>query len=586
MRGKFIENMIHSFKLKIVAVFFIFVSLSLSVFGLFLYKEFRAELKREMQESMKNRLENVSYNLEVLLETVKMNTTMLSLDRDIINIVSDGQTGSAYENLNQISEVKEELLDSLNTHEILKSIYLLSAREPFFFRTDMQYTYDFEEISRQGWCKAIQGVEKNQYLLLPQDTLTESQPEDTLSYVVPVKNRTGTQITGYILANVGYRTVDNYFQNNRIGSDGEIFVYDEEKIIYSSNQDGEFADKVIDSIAFGKNQGQMTVDDFLITYKWSKEMNWMYVAKIPLSEVMAPAQNIGRWAIGLLLISIPLIIIGAVFLSYAIFSPVKILVSSMEQVGDGKYMKIQQERKDEFGKVFMNFNTMTDKLFLLMDDLCRQESLTKELEVKNLQAQLSPHFLYNTLDAIHWAARDEDMDAVCQMTFLLSNYFRKNLSSGKERMSVREVSDMIKSYMDIQVLRFMDGFSYMLEVDPEIEKEKVPKHLFQPIVENALCHGIERSSKEGICIISWTKVGEKIRFFVKDNGRGMSESELIKLKDSIAQEKSDSGENFALHNIQMQLKLYYGEKIHITSELGKGTAVSFFLDIEQEDRDV
>lgn len=586
MREKITGNMLHSFKIKIAAVFFVFVSLSLSVFGLFLYKEFRSELKREMQESMKNRLENVSYNLEVLLETVKMNTTMLSLDRNIISIVSDGQSGSAYENLNQISEVKEELLDSLNTHEILKSIYLISVKEPFFFRTDMQYTYDFEKVSRQEWRKAIQGVEKNQYLLLPRDTLTESQPEDTLSYVVPVKNRTGTQITGYLLANVGYKTVDNYFQNNRIGSEGEIFVYDEEKIIYSSNQDAEFAGKIIDSIEFGKNQGQITVDDFLITYKWSKEMNWMYVAKIPLSEVMAPAGNIGRWAVGLLLISIPLIIMGAVLLSYAIFSPVKVLVKSMERVGDGRYIKIEQQRKDEFGKVFMNFNTMTDKIFLLMDDLCRQETLTKELEIKNLQAQLSPHFLYNTLDAIHWAARDEDMDAVCQMTFLLSNYFRKNLSSGKERMSVQEVADMIKSYMDIQVLRFMDGFSYTLEVDPEIAYEKVPKHLFQPIVENALCHGIERSSKEGKCMIAWTKAEKKIRFFVKDNGRGMSESELKNLQYSIEREKSDAGENFALHNIQMQLKLYYGEKIHIISELGKGTEVSFFLAIEQEDKDV
>lgn len=548
--------------------------------------EFQEELKRETEQSMKNRLENLSYNLEVLLETVKLNTTMLSLDRDIVSILDEGYTGFTYNDFRKIMEIKEKLQISLNTHEILKSIYVVSVKQPFFYRTDIRYTYDYEKVKETEWMKKIKGVEQNQYMLLPKDELTDSNPEDMFSYVVPVKDNTENgQIIGYILANTGYQTIDRYFKNNQIGINGEIFLYGDGQTLYSSSDDEETVQSLIkqNNLTSGKyKEGQIRENGFLITYKWSEEMNWLYLTRIPFSEVIEPSLNIARWAVALVAISIPLVIAGAFVLSRTIFSPINVLVENMGKVGNGVYTRIVDRRKDEFREVFGHFNTMTDRIFSLMDDLRRQESLTKELEVKNLQAQLNPHFLYNTLDAIHWAARDKDIEAVCQMTFLLSNYFRKNLSSGKEIVSVGEVADMIKSYMEIQRFRFMEGFSYTLFVDPEIEDKMVPKQLFQPIVENALYHGIERGCKDGFCQIAWEKEGSKIHFGVKDNGKGMREETLKKLQKDLESDVPDGLKNFALRNIQMQLRLYCGEKISITSTWGKGTTVSFYLDIREE----
>lgn len=576
----------HSFKLKIAGVFFLFVLFILSVFGVVLYKEFKERLMQEMQESMQNRLENVSYNLEMFFESIKLNATMLSLDNDIVYIVQKPQNTATYDYFKRTLEVKEKLTDSINTHEILKSIYLISKEEEFFLRTDMRYTFDYQKVCQQDWTKEISGIQKNKYLRLSADTLTEKEPEDTLSYVVPVKSSQSGKVAGYLCANVGYSTIEEYFRKNEIGESGEYLVYDSEKIIFASGSDVQFAQSVMDEIGFGNYQGQKIINDYLISYKWSEEMNWMYVAKIPMSEVTAPTESIGRlpWILGLC--SVPIIGICAVFLSHMFFSPINTLKNSMSVVGDGKYVLIEQQRKDEFGVVFHDFNRMTDRIFTLMDKLCLQETLTKELAIKNLQAQLSPHFLYNTLDAIHWAARVKDMDAVSQMTFLLSKYFRKNLSNGQDWVTVREVAEMIKSYMDIQSLRFMDGFSYTMEVDEQVADKKVPKSLFQPIVENALYHGIERSSQEGFCSISWKDAEGKICFCVKDNGKGMSEEELHSIMQNIEEERCSSNENFALRNIQKQLKLYYGEKIHMKSELEKGTEVYFFLKQDEEGKDV
>ena len=570
----------HSFYTKFLCVLLSFVLLCLSFFGFFLTWKFRKALMQETRISAENRLASTAFNLETLLVSVQTNTTMLSLNQDIIRFARNDSQEITPEYLIQNHDAKKQLGNSMHTHEVLKSIYIVPCNSGHFLRTDMHRSYTRNELEGQLWYQSVCSVRKNRFILLPADTLTDFHPEATLSYVVPIWNFFDTQIDGYLVSNISFHLLFSIIENNLTGHNDEIFIFDGDSPIYSAGEP-ETAAAVLQQVEqnrrseAGSPNGSFIQGEHLYTYHYSQALGWMYISRIPTQVVLEPSDNILRASLILLAITVPMILFFAAFLTSVLLRPFRILVSAMIKAGQGQYVRIREHRNDEFNEVFSSFNSMIEKLFHLMSNLRHQEALTKELKVKNLQAQLSPHFLYNTLDAIHWAARDNEMDTVCKMIFLLSDYFRKSLDDNNDLATVREVSEMIRSYMGILTLRFSGGFHYTMEVDPSVAEVRVPKHLFQPIVENALTHGIERTSREGYCTIRWEDCGEKLRFYVGDNGRGISPEELKHLYETL--ESGTGKESFALRNIQSQLTMYYGEKIHIRSVLGEGTEVWFCI---------
>ncbi len=208
------------------------------------------------------------------------------------------------------------------------------------------------------------------------------------------------------------------------------------------------------------------------------------------------------------------------------------------------------------------------------------------LEYKVLQAQITPHFLYNTLDAIIWAAEAADSDAVITLVAALSTFFRTSLSGGVDLVPVANELEHIESYLTIQQTRYSDILTWEIQADEELKSMVIPKLLLQPLVENSIYHGIKNTRDRGKITVTVKKEDGRARFTVTDNGTGMTEERLTELRRDIENYTGEKG--FGLFNVNRRLKLYYATNggVEIESDYGGGARVSFAVDLKGGESDV
>lgn len=234
----------------------------------------------------------------------------------------------------------------------------------------------------------------------------------------------------------------------------------------------------------------------------------------------------------------------------------------------------------ELAELAEGFNHMVERIGNLVDDIQVEQLNLRTTELKLLQAQINPHFLYNTLDTIIWLAEAEQKEQVIMMVTELSNFFRTTLSKGRDYISVGEEESHIRSYMRIQQFRYQDILEYEIDIPPELHQYQILKLTLQPLVENALYHGIKNKRGLGHIRVSGQMDSGYLVFLVKDDGIGMTPERLKEVQAKIQQEKIDSDSHtgssgFGLYNVQQRIKLNYGSQygIWIDSTYGEGTEV-------------
>lgn len=255
--------------------------------------------------------------------------------------------------------------------------------------------------------------------------------------------------------------------------------------------------------------------------------------------------------------------------------PIKKLCVLSKELAKGNFnVKMQESDTDEITILSESFNEMASEIGELVDDITEKQKDLSLLETKLLQAQINPHFLYNTLDTIVWLAEDNRNEEVVSMVTSLSEFFRSTLSKGRDFITVEEEKNHIESYLKIQQFRYQDIMDYEVEFDDEVLNYNIPKLLLQPLVENALYHGVKCKRGKSIIKVSGNIEGEYLIFVVEDDGIGMKEETLEKVRDNINGDinKHDKG-SFGLANVNFRIRRYYGDDcgLYIDSEYNKGT---------------
>ena len=209
----------------------------------------------------------------------------------------------------------------------------------------------------------------------------------------------------------------------------------------------------------------------------------------------------------------------------------------------------------------------------------REQKKLRKAEFEVLQAQINPHFLYNTLDAIVWSAEAGNQKQVVKMVGSLSDFFRTSLNKGKEIVTIKEELQHVRSYLEIQQIRYMDILSYDIDVAEDIFGYVIPKITIQPIVENALYHGIKNKRGGGKILVTGRDLGNYIYISVKDNGIGIEEKRLAEIRDSLEKDNLTDGQVYGLYNVNERIKLEFGDEygLSIESMYGEYTAVNIKL---------
>ncbi len=241
--------------------------------------------------------------------------------------------------------------------------------------------------------------------------------------------------------------------------------------------------------------------------------------------------------------------------------------------GDFSVILGSSGKYEELAILADSFNHMTTEIDMLIDRVTEEQTSLRNYEIMLYQAQINPHFLYNTLDSIVALIEMHMDDDAVRMTKYLSDFFRTTLSSGRDIITIEEEEMHIRSYLDIQKMRYDDIFDFSIEIDPEIHRSQIPKLTLQPLVENALYHGLKMKRRKGMMRIGGCCSSSTIILSVEDDGIGMDPEDLERVRESI---QKGTGSSFGLFSIQQRIRLMYGRDygLLIESRKGSGTKVT------------
>jgi two-component system sensor histidine kinase YesM len=299
-----------------------------------------------------------------------------------------------------------------------------------------------------------------------------------------------------------------------------------------------------------------------------------------------------RWEVFYFLLMVAAVgfsVLAAWGISRSIYIPIKRLhdVTATITKNDLQAL-VTHDNVDEITEMGLSFNIMIGRIRELLDAKVKEQENLKKAELRALQAQINPHFLYNTLDTIIWMTESQKTDEVIEIVRALSSFFRISLSKGRDWITIGEEVERTRSYLTIQKMRYRDILDYQIEVDEAVAGNTVLKLILQPLVENAIYHGIKNKRQGGTVVVRARQGNEdEILLQVEDNGIGFTPDKLARLRDEL---EDDSGEirlesGFGIGNVNQRIRLYYGKQygVSITSERHKGTCASIVIPAVSED---
>jgi two-component system sensor histidine kinase YesM len=306
-------------------------------------------------------------------------------------------------------------------------------------------------------------------------------------------------------------------------------------------------------------------------------------------QYLAMQSSLSRWGLGCLaaIVAAVLFSIAASWrISKGIYVPIKKLHDVTTTLArEDLEVLVTADNADEITELGISFNRMVGRVRELLAAKISEQEHLKKAELRALQAQINPHFLYNTLDTIIWMAESNQKAQVIALVRALSRFFRITLSKGRDWITVREEVEHIESYLTIQKMRYHDILDYKIDMQADISMVQILKLTLQPLVENALYHGIKNKRSGGVIAVRGRRIGaDQLLIEVEDNGIGMAPEKLAQLRASLDREESRAlviENGYGINNVNQRIKLYYGQEYGVTieSERGRGTRVALVIPI-------
>ncbi len=326
-------------------------------------------------------------------------------------------------------------------------------------------------------------------------------------------------------------------------------------------------------------------EEILVGYYSSTSTSWKYIEAVRLTDVYATGKASSTYLIVALIIGILSSAFGIVVISKIILNPMNRVLTAMKRTEMGDFAEIKgRVPRNELGVLTIGYNQMTNHLQELIENVYVQELSKREAQLISIQSQLDEHFLYNTLNTIYCVTKRGDTELSSEMLVMLTRFFRLNLSEGRQYLKISEIVELIQCYLWIQKARYGDRLKVTIDADEKIADCYAVKYLFQPIVENAVIHGLESKVGAGKVDIRFRGVDDMLHFETTDDGVGMNAEKLESLKRTINEYTHATGDSFALKNINEQMRLAYGREyaLQIESTEGLGTKVSFQIPLRME----
>ncbi|RAV22004.1 sensor histidine kinase [Paenibacillus contaminans] len=427
-------------------------------------------------------------------------------------------------------------------------------------------------------------------------------PDDSLfseddAYMVRIMNMFGSDKSNVLIMAIKKNELLSLVKNLLQTEGDRVHLFDKAgRLVVSSADRSSLEDKKTNAEQRFSNVSVDGVPYIAATVKGANS-GWMLELERPRAAIYTQTDKLRLFIYWIIVVSILLTLVISWVVYRGIASPLSALAHGMKQIRLGNLnAKLAEGRKDEFGFLTRSFNEMAKEQKHLIKNIYEQQLMRAQSELRFLQSQINPHFLYNTLDAIYWTAKNYAAHEISDMVYNLSKFFRLSLSKGREMLTIAETVEHLQYYLRVQQLRYMDIFEVKFEVASECRELPILKLLLQPLVENAILHGLEKKQGDGLLTIICALQDDMVVIEVRDNGKGMPPERLEKLREqlqsldadtllAVSEAKTAAKSSYGLWNVKARLKLHYGSRtdMKIDSRENEGTSVTIRIPIGGRD---
>ena len=452
------------------------------------------------------------------------------------------------------------------------------------------YSFKSEDQRETSWYRSIAGSGEATWFPSHEGSfiVRSSISDNFITVGLPVIDKASGMVNGIVAADIKEDTITQKIKHSL--SNGIICIIDQNgDVLFQSNAGNnlhypiDISQNLVSNIlqSTGSTIGKsMVVPDstYLVVSRTLRNSNWRIAGIIDRGFLTQNSKDITHIVMLLLLIIAFSSLYIAMLISQSVYKPVKILYRMMEDVENGDFsVRYTYPSSDEFGKLGKNFNQMLERTQELINQIYEEQKKLKNSELKALQAQIQPHFLYNSLDSIMWLLRmDKNRDAE-KMLAELSTLFKISLSKGNEVITISEELRHITSYLFITNMIYSKKFEYVIECDPVLYSYKTLKLLLQPLVENAIAHAVPLQGQKVFIQVRIHECQDSLVLSVQDISRGMDSKVLENLRQQleapVQPDRRDSG--YGLYNVNERIHILFGKNygLTITSEPEFGTEV-------------
>lgn len=572
----------------IIASSFVLITIVVMLFiSIVVYQKFANTAEQNAKLTNEQVIDQVTFNLESYLGSLG----------DFFSLI-EGRVQS-YKGISS-EALNDQLRTMLLTRNDIVSIALLSQDGKIVQAIPQQEMRNNTGLTEQSWFRNAITMPNQLFYSSPHvqnlfrgpyKWVVSLSKQVTLQTKINSATDAKVSTSGILLVDANFKMIDNLSERVRLGNKGYVYIIDsygnfvyhpQQQLIYNGLK-YEYVDQVL-KYSFGSYIDTTGDSDRLITVKTIDSIGWKVVGVTYMDELITTQQDISGFMIQLMGGSVFVVLILAYIVAGRISKPIKRLERTMKMVEKGVF----QEHKDDSGaeevrQLSRRFNLMVGRIHQLMDQIIEEQETKRKKELDILQAQIHPHFLYNTLNAVVRLAGSGRTDEVVTTISSLSKFFRISLSKGKQVIAVQDELEHVRHYLIIQQIRFRNAFTYSIDADEAALTCSTLKLIVQPIVENAIVHGIQSTVDEGHIAIRVAVREGQVIYTITDNGVGIPPKRLAAIMGG--ESDSAEGSGVGLHNVHERLRLYYGKGygLEIESEPDEGTCVTLRLPFVREE---
>lgn len=581
---KFVENKIMNLSIrnKMILSYILFALIPFCAFGMIAIMIFARQTEKDISEHTSQMMSQVCTSIDVYINSIEKASNYIIEELRSVNF-NEMHTEDDIFWMQESTKAVTRLKNIADTHPEVAGI-LFATENDLYISTGMT-RISRDSFAEEDWYQMA--VDNPDSICLISDTsgrnIVTNQSysiDNVFSVVKVIREETTGDVMGVLLMDIKHDIISQSIADITIGEKGFIFVMDSrDRVVYTPTN----------PVTYRVNPDWIRTDDAPVTTRINGEKyqircessdytGWRVVGVFSIDEIMGHTSGlILALSLGLLLL-LAFVFVLTLKISQTITNPIVELEQLMKKAESGDLaVRFEGDYRDEVSELGRDFNHMLMQINDLIKQVYVEQKNKRMAELKVLQEQIKPHFLYNTLDTISWMARDYQADDIVRLVDALTNMFRIGLSKGKDYISVEQELSYVANYLYIQKIRYGSRLNYQIIKDNAVLNDEVPKLILQPLVENAIYHGIKTKRGEGHLTIRAVAAEENIlEFSVEDDGSGMNASQAEEINHLLNEPcELENRQSFGLFYIKERLRIKYGNrfKIRVNSVEHVGTKV-------------